>query len=223
MKTFSSKFLLLALVAALVYAVFLLRPDSAAALAMWRALGPARDFYSDHPVLAVLIFCLLHLLASTFSFPGGCTFLNVTSGAVFGFWTGCAVVYPVTLTGATLVYVVASRFSGSRWLQRYRLESSSIGRHMVEHDYFYLVSLRLSPLLPFGPLNLLLALMRVPFRLYFLTTMVGIFFDVTLLNNIGAGLGSSAVGTEKSLAVSFALLFSIFLGLRSYLPKAEAQ
>jgi uncharacterized membrane protein YdjX (TVP38/TMEM64 family) len=221
MSKLATKLALFAMIAALALLALSL-PGGEVMGRLTSALSPARDFYSDHPVLCVLIFCLMHLTASILSLPGGCTLLNVSAGAVFGFWRGCAIVYPVTLLSASLVYFVTARFS-LVGLGRFQVHLNAIREHLDQNDYFYLVSLRLSPLLPFGPLNAALGFLRVPFPLFFLTTLVGIFFDVTLLNSLGAGLSGGTPGSEKTLAVSFAVLFIIFLGLRSFLRQNEAK
>src|SRR6185312_2375312 len=72
-------------------------------------LAPAAEIFAHHPWLAILAFCVLHLTASTTGIPGSCTLLNTLSGAVFGFWRGCAIVYPVTALSAALMYKFGAR------------------------------------------------------------------------------------------------------------------
>lgn len=186
-------------------------------------LEPARNFYGRSPFWAILIFCLAHLVASLFSIPGGCTGLNVLAGAIFGFAAGCAIVYPITMLSAALAYLAGERIGRSRIFERYRISSQSWLKRIDQHDYWFLVGLRLSPLLPFGTLNLLMGALKVPWVTYLSTTCAGIFFDVTLLNGIGAGLFHSRdQGIEKLLLLcAFAILIAATYSWRTFRQPAE--
>jgi uncharacterized membrane protein YdjX (TVP38/TMEM64 family) len=221
MKTLATKALSFVILGALVYWMFTRDQHGVVTDTMVRGLAPAQRFYAAHPVWTVVLFCILHLTGSALSLPGSCTTLNTISGAVFGFWRGCAIVYPITLVSAALTYRLGARFRGHRWLSRYAQQIEMLRSHLARRDYLFLVSLRLNPLLPFGVLNVLLGLLHVPFAIYALTTVVGIFFDVTLLNNLGAGLGPTAtLQSQRDLALSFLGLMSVFFLLRLLLPKA---
>lgn len=210
----------LALIGGVVFWVLHHAPGAEALSGHASYLEAARSFHALHPGLSVAAFCAAHLIASIFGIPGGCTLLNILSGATFGFWKGCAVVYPVTMLSATLVFAAAQilRRPAAR-----RLMSKSLATRARElfgrlgpGDYWYLVALRLSPLIPFGLLNLLLGLAGLPFTVYFLSTLVGIFFDVTLLNSLGAGTAvNGSPQSHVDLAVVFLVLAATF-GLVRY-------
>lgn len=186
----------------------------------------------DHNwALCILLFCALHLLASSLSIPGACTALNFIAGATFGFGLACAIVYPVTVLSGVLVYLVGRRFSSQPVAARYQNLMARISTHLGKGNFLFFVSLRLSPFLPFGPLNLLCGWLRVPFGLFVTSTTVGIFFDVTLLTSLGAAvrLGVAAPSGEDAahgrvwLFVSFAALLVIFWVVRSLLFKEKDQ
>src|SRR5687767_7663288 len=82
-------------------------------------MQPAKNFFTAHPALTVGLFCLAHLASSAFSLPGSCTALNIVSGFLFGFWTGCLIVYPVTMLSACLVYLAAGRWAGNWIVKKY--------------------------------------------------------------------------------------------------------
>jgi uncharacterized membrane protein YdjX (TVP38/TMEM64 family) len=151
-----------------------------------RVLEPARDFYTQAPAAAIVLFCIAHLSASLFSIPGSCTGLNILSGAVFGFAAGCAIVYSITMVSALLAYRVGEKLGRTRVLERYSLAAQDRLKNLDRSDYWSLVALRLSPILPFGILNLMMGAVKVPWLMYLVTTFVGIFFDVVLLNGLGA-------------------------------------
>jgi uncharacterized membrane protein YdjX (TVP38/TMEM64 family) len=151
----------------------------------------------NHPIEAVGIFMLLHFACSTFAVPGGCTMLNISAGALFGFWFGSLIVYVVTLLSASFGYflarTMAKRFEWARIKTFLASDSKSYG---------VLVLLRLSPFVPFTIVNLTCGLSRVPFNLYLTSTFAGIFFDVVLLNGIGSSLLTTSSWQQKLLLVS---------------------
>ncbi|MGZ3721489.1 MAG: TVP38/TMEM64 family protein [Bdellovibrionales bacterium] len=226
MKKHAINFILIAAALAMVY--WILARDNSGIVSPWLLahLQVARDFYSANPAITVLAFCCAHLLSSLLSLPGSCTLLNITSGAIFGFWPGCAIVYLITLFSACVMYFLAAHFHDHAFLKRYAAQKDFVRAHLQDREYLFLVALRLSPFVPYGILNAIMGVLRIPFRIYFISTIVGIFFDVVLLNNLGAGLGAVAAGSgpsEKSLAISFLVLFSVFFLLRLLLPRAYDQ
>jgi uncharacterized membrane protein YdjX (TVP38/TMEM64 family) len=208
--------LLLAVVLAL--AVWIVGARESVVLPAWldAVLVKARLVYAAHPALTVLAFCAAHFVSSFFSIPGSCTLLNVSSGAVFGFWAGCAIVYPITLLSACAGYFAASHLRGFSFMARYETLLESLRAKVAKGGFLFLVTLRLSPIFPYGTLNPLLGLLRVPFGTFIASTFVGIFLDVFLLNSIGATLAaagsSSGVSDGKKLLLVFCgLLASMFV------------
>lgn len=189
-----------------------------------------RARFAEQPVIAVALFCVAHLLCSLLGVPGGCTALNLTAGATFGFWLGCAIVYPITLLSAVLMYAFARwlrsipRFADRPRLRRWRARYEANSGALQDGEYWFLVGLRLSPLLPFGILNFLMGWCRLSFVDYLVTTIVGIFFDVTLLNNLGALLSApQRQSTPLALVLSFGGLLVFFFVLRLRVPKSQRE
>lgn len=217
--------LLLAFVLAL--AIWIINARGSVSLPHWleAALRDARLFYSSHPVSTVALFCLAHFLSSTFSIPGSCTALNVASGAVFGLKAGCAIVYPITMLSACVGYLAASRFRGLPLMARYEGLLSSLASRLEQGGFLFLVTLRLSPIIPYGVLNPLLGLLRVPFGTFLASTFVGIFLDVVLLNSIGAALAAAGSGDAYDgwkMLLAFCGLLSILVFVHYLAKKMKA-
>lgn len=183
----------------------------------------AQVLFENYWALTILFFCILHLLASSFGIPGGCTVLNISAGWVFGFALGCAVVYPITLLGGALVYFVGRRFSHKPVAARYQNMVERITQRMGRGDFLFFVSLRLSPFPPYGLLNLLCGWLRVPFPLFLMSTTAGVFFDVILLTSIGAAARAGAAYEQGWMLPIFVLLLGLLWGLRSFLFKERDQ
>lgn len=190
------------------------------------ALLEARAFYAAWPVTSIALFCVAHFFSSLLSIPGSCTVLNVASGAVFGFRTGCAVVYPITLLSGCVGYFAASKMRGLPFLARYEPMLGTLQAKLAQGGFLFLVSLRLSPFLPYGALNPLLGLLRVPFGTFLASTFVGIFLDVFLLNSIGATLAAAGSGGEaydgKKMLLAFCGLLAALVLVHYLAGKSRA-
>lgn len=206
---------LLALVGGLVY--WILQSAQHIEIAPWflRYIENARSFYAEHRWLTVFLFCCAHVLAATLGIAGGCSLLNVASGAIFGFWQGCAIVYGITMVSAGIGYAIGFKFRATSLFERFRPLAENLVRHSRDHDYFYFVSLRLSPLLPFGLLNVMMGALAIPFGLFIMTTWIGIFFDVVLLNNVGA----AAFEGSWRFVISFCVMLLALFWIRMVLLK----
>lgn len=143
--------------------------------------------YQNHPEIIYASLIGLHLVVSFFSIPA-CTLLNIGAGYLFGFWTGSLLIYSVTMFSAVLGYFAGlylNRNKREKWNWR---ELPEVIKQQLPNGLLYLILLRLTPFLPFGILNLSLGYSKIPFSNFFLSTFVGIFFDVVLLNRIGASI-----------------------------------
>jgi uncharacterized membrane protein YdjX (TVP38/TMEM64 family) len=84
-----------------------------------------------------------------------------------------------------------------------------LSHNLSNHNFLFLIILRLSPLLPFGIVNIILGFLNLNFGVYISTTIIGVFFDVTLLNSLGAFFS----GTPGLNALSKLEFLLMFLGL----------
>lgn len=180
-------------------------------------LHSLRHFYQNNPVLSIALFSVAHIASATFSIPGSCTFLNILSGAVFGFTSGVFIVYPVTIVSGTIGYFLGRKLPLEFLEKKYGTQVKLLKKALGPEAFSFLVLSRLSPLLPYGLLNIVYGFIRVPFSLFLISTTIGIFFDVVLLNSAGAlltGTSSGFADSKRNMAIAFILLFFL-----SYLVK----
>jgi len=185
----------------------------------------AQLLFESHWFLAVLLFCALHLISSSLSIPGGCTVLNLTAGWIFGFALACLIVYPITIASAGIVYSIGRSFSGRPLAGTYQKIMARISERLGRAEFLFLVSLRLSPFPPYGPLNFMCGWLRVPFGLFLMSTTVGIFFDVILLTSLGAAAraGIGQAHGRPWMYVAFSVLLAGFWLARSLLFKEKER
>lgn len=149
-------------------------------------LNSIRHWYEQNTIIAILSFCLAHFLSASLSIPGGCTFLNTLSGAVFGFWKGIIIVYVVTIASGMVGYFLGRHFLYRFVKSRFQERIESLEEKLQNSSFVFLVALRLSPLLPYGVINIVLGGLNIRWTLFMASTVVGVFFDVVLLNSLGA-------------------------------------
>ena len=188
-------------------------------------LKSVRFFYYNRPILFISLFCATHVFCGCFSIPGSCTFLNITSGAVFGFKLGCVIVYPITMVSVVLGYLIGMYFKWDFFIRKYSKQISIIRKNFTKNDYFNFILLRLSPFLPFGVVNILMGFLKIPLGINLVTAFLGIFFDVVLLNFIGSSLlyvSSNSTQFSKKVilaGVFFALVFTFYLAKKVFRNK----
>ncbi|MBK9038826.1 MAG: VTT domain-containing protein [Bdellovibrionales bacterium] len=132
-----------------------------------------------------------HLICSYFSLPF-CALINVASGYLLGFWPAILAIFSITFFSAGLGYATG-RYSFnfiSHKFPRIGRQSKLIqfNPELGARKFIYLVLLRLSPLFPFGVLNITFGYTRLPILHFFASISLGVFFNIALLIQAGVSL-----------------------------------
>ena len=163
-----------------------------------------------NPWWAAAVFCAVYAALTALSFPGTVV-LTLLAGALFGLLEGTLLVSVASNVGA-LVAMLISRFMLRDWVQRrFGKQIAGINKGLAREGTFYLVSLRLIPLVPFVLLNPALGLTRINIWTFWWTTQLGMLPGHAIYVNAGeklVGLRSlsgilspSIIGTLVLLAV----------------------
>ena len=157
-----------------------------------------------HPIAAGAGYVLAYIIAVALSLPGAVV-LTLAGGLLFGPWLGTALTVLGATIGACLLFLaargalaplVAGRAAGLVERLRPGLENDG---------FFYLLTLRLIPVVPFWLLNLAPALVGMPFGAYAAATAIGIIPGTAVFVAIGSGLGDVlAAGGRPDLGVILA-------------------
>jgi uncharacterized membrane protein YdjX (TVP38/TMEM64 family) len=182
--------LLLLLAAALALHAFgLTRHLSAEGLAGSQAT--IEQFVAAHRWPAVAAFVLLFMTVTAAFIPAA-LLLTLMGGFVFGPWIGTG----ATVLGATLGAIITFatvRTAAGEWLHKHvasrhgHMEAVMDG--VERHAFFYVLALRLTPLLPFGLVNIAAGLSKAPLRPYALATLLGAIPTSFIYSQLGAGAG----------------------------------
>jgi uncharacterized membrane protein YdjX (TVP38/TMEM64 family) len=164
--------------------------------------------YAGHRPLVLGAYFLLYVLVTALSLPGAAV-MTLAGGALFGFWTGLAVVSFASSIGATLAFLV-SRFLLRDWVQnRFGDRIGAVNEGIEREGAFYLFTLRLIPIFPFFVINLVMGLTRMAASTFYWVSQVGMLAGTAVYVNAGkelAGIRSLSEILSPRILIAFALL-----------------
>jgi uncharacterized membrane protein YdjX (TVP38/TMEM64 family) len=173
-------------------------------IALFLALGPDeqaviresaawREAARNNLFAALAVFFIAEVVAVALSLPVG-FWMSALAGFLFGLWVGTAVVSVAAMVGAILAFLSAryvffdalhrladTRPRLKRWL-------TTMDEGFRNHGAYYVLLLRLTPVIPFWALNLGLGLTRVRLRDYWWATQLGMLPATLVVVNAGASL-----------------------------------
>ena len=146
------------------------------------------DWADARPLLAPGVWGAAYLVLGLFGLPGA-TVLNLTAGLLFDFWEGLL----LAVAGSTLASAVA--FLSFRYLLRGFVEERIRRRfpHLLEglerEGVYFVLTLRLLPVIPFSATNVILAVSPVRFAPFLVFSILGLLPRYLLYVYAGAHLG----------------------------------
>ena len=170
----------------LAYATGLHRVLSFDVLAEHRAM--LAGWVAARPVATALAFGLAYVVVVAFSLPGAAV-MSLAGGFLFGPWLGTALIVPAATLGACLLFLGARHALGRTLAERGGATLERISATLRRDGFWYLLSLRLLPVVPFWLANLAPALAGMRLRSFALATAIGIIPGSAVYAGIGAGLG----------------------------------
>lgn len=147
------------------------------------------DRVAESGWIAGLIFLVLYAIVVAFSLPAG-GLMTIAGGFLFG--TLAATIYVVigATLGASTLFLAARTALGDTLKARLGSSFEKIQTGFNEDAFSYMMFLRLVPAFPFFIVNLAPAFMGIRFRIYFITTLIGIIPGTFVFASIGNGLGA---------------------------------
>src|SRR5262249_27240038 len=111
-------------------------------------LASWKEQVEEHLLLSLAVYFCVYVSVTALSLPIGAP-LSLVSGALFGRWIGTAVVSLAATLGATLAFL-SSRYLFRDWVRcRLGARLAPINRGVERDGVFYLLTLRLLPVVPF--------------------------------------------------------------------------
>jgi len=143
----------------------------------------------DHLGACAAVYFIVYVAFAGMSLPFA-TPLSLIGGFLFDFWLGVVLVSFGSTTGSTLAFL------GSRYLfrdlvqRRFGKWLEAVNRGLDKDGLYYLLTLRLIPLIPFFVVNLVIGLSRMPVRTFWWVSQLGMFPATCIYVNAGKQLGS---------------------------------
>lgn len=179
-------------------------------------------FVQDNYSLALLIFCLSYIIIVVTSFPGASIF-SLLAGFLFGNIVGTIFVVLAATLGATLLVIAVQLAFGDSVAAKIGSKVKFMESSFKQNAFFYLLSLRFLPIMPFWLVNLAAGIFNMRLRDFILATFIGIIPGTFVYVNIGASLTSIFAQTsgefKLSALVSPQILLALtLLGILSIIP-----
>ena len=168
------------------------------------------------PLQSAAIYFALYVAVCAVSFPGAGV-LTLAGGALFGFGWGLLIVSFASSIGAVLAFWSA-RFLLRDWVEaRFAQRLQTLHAGLEKDGAFYLLTLRLVPLVPFFLVNLAFGLTRLPTRTFYATSQLGMLPGTVVFVNAGVQL--ARIDSLSGIA-SFPVLASLaLLGIFPWLAR----
>ena len=136
---------------------------------------------------AVAVFFVVEFVLVSLSVPVG-IWLAVLAGFLFGTGLGAAVVMVSASLGSVVVFLAARYVFADTLRPRLAKWTATVDAGFRDHGAYYVLLLRLTPVIPFWALNLALGLTPVRVRDYAWATVVGMIPATVVVCHAGAGL-----------------------------------
>jgi uncharacterized membrane protein YdjX (TVP38/TMEM64 family) len=188
-------------------------------------LGAWKAQAEEHRTAAVAIFFAVYVAATALSLPVAGV-LSLTGGALFGRWLATVVVDLAATLGATLVFLATRYLFRDAVARHFGPRLRALDEGVARDGAWYLLSLRLVPLVPFFLVNLGMGLTQMRARTFAAVSLVGMLPGAFLYTNVGQALRELASPRDvlsPEVLVSLALLGIVPLGFRLLLRRWQRR
>lgn len=167
-------------------------------IAAWIKLENLRLLKEQAGIFAPVGFIVVYAIATIFAVPG--TILTLSGGALFGIVFGTIWTVIGATLGASGAFLIA-RFLAGDWA-RQQFEKGDRLRQLQQgieqNGFWFVLSIRLSPIFPFIAVNYLLGLTPIGLAAYILATLIGIVPGTFAYAWLGYGGLETATGGAPS-------------------------
>ena len=163
--------------------------------------------YAERPIAMIGAYFAIYVVVTALSLPGA-TILTLAGGAVFGLVVGTFVVSFASSVGATLAFLASRYVLRDAVRRRFGTRLAAVDAGLAKDGAYYLLTLRLVPLVPFFVINLVLGLTRMKVATFYLVSQLGMLAGTLVYVNAGTALAQ--IHTLRGI-LSPALLGSLVL------------
>ena len=140
---------------------------------------------SQNYFISMAIFFIGYLMIAATCLPG-LGLLSFMSGLLFGFLDGTLICSFASTLGASITFLISRHFLRDTLEKRLKKSFEKINKELTENGKFYLLSIRLLPILPFQLINPVLGLSKVSLKDFYLYSQLGMLPATAILAYAGA-------------------------------------
>ncbi len=140
---------------------------------------------SQNYFISVVIFFIIYLMVAATCLPG-LGLLSFMSGLLFDFLYGTLICSFASTIGAAITFLISRHFLRDTLEIHLKERFEKINRELTENGKFYLLSIRLLPILPFQLINPILGLSKVSLKEFYLYSQLGMLPVTAVLTYAGA-------------------------------------
>lgn len=164
-----------------------------------------QTWIENYPFRSRLLYILLFLIFIGFYLPGGILFM-LLSGAFFSFAEGMFIASFANLGGAVIGFLLSRFLLGELVQDQFPQALSQVNQGLEKHGIFYLLILRVAPVIPSPIVNAVMGVTKMPLLTYSWVTLLGRIPMTALYVHLGAEF--STIDSLSDL-VSFEILSAL--------------
>jgi len=146
------------------------------------------DWADARPLLAPGVWVAAYLVVGLFGLPGS-TVLNLSAGLLFDFWEGLLLVVAGSTLASGLAFLSFRYLLGNFVEERMRRRFPRLLEGLEREGVYFVLTLRLVPVIPFSATNLILAMSPVRFAPFLVFSLLGLLPRYLIYVYAGAHLG----------------------------------
>ncbi|SDJ04399.1 TVP38/TMEM64 family protein [Natribacillus halophilus] len=173
----------------------------------WSPAG-IRHYIENFGIFAPLLFLLLSALRPVFFIPA--SVLGFAGGLLFGLWGGVMLTGIGSLLAATIGYYLA-QYLGGQWIER-KMQGGRLlafRNQLFRYGFYYVLFLRLVPMLSFDLISYICGFARMPFPKYMAATAIGIWPGTVFFTLMGTSVAAGDLGMLLLILGIALLLFMV--------------
>jgi uncharacterized membrane protein YdjX (TVP38/TMEM64 family) len=183
--------------------------------------GQLAAYVKAQPAPSVLIYLAVYVAAVGLSLPAPLV-MTLTGGFLFGPWLGGVLAALSCTGGASIAFLIARLTVGDALEHDVGPRVKAFEEGVKKDALFYLITLRLLPIMPFWLVNVAAGLLSIRLSTFCIATLIGIFPVSLIYAGIGSGLGrifNSGARLDIHALITPSLVLPLAgLALLSFLP-----
>lgn len=172
-------------------------------------------------IWAPIIYIIIYTIATILVLPS--TALNLTGGAIFGLWLGTLWTSIAAIIAAVVAFAFTRTVGREIITQKLAGRWQSMNAEISQGGLFYILAIRLLPIIPYGLVNFAAGLTSIRFRDYLIGTILGTVPGILPFVMLGSsGLQAMKTGNILPVVGSLALIGLLVFGATWYRRRRQS-